>query len=122
MSRFITELETTSRANALAVRSCIYPRNEASHYVKRLNKQSKIPYLGRANSILFIDGLYDKGALSVEISATSRTFCEFITEIIVKPSGISTARDIIAAIIDANPTYIEETRVRVYRVGWKLNH
>lgn len=88
---------------------------EALHYINKVNFRAKIPYLGRENSIRFIDSLYDKDAMSVEVLKTDDYF---ITSIAVRFQKKDT-RKILNQIFKSKPTGIIETTHGRLRIGYK---
>jgi hypothetical protein len=90
---------------------------EASRYLQHYGT-SRIPYIGRQNSILFVDRLYKKNALSVSVSATGVN--QFIIEILVICGNSNSVKNILLEILKAKPYAIEESRRNCFRVKWRL--
>jgi hypothetical protein len=90
---------------------------EASRYLQYY-RTSRIPYIGRQNSCLFIDRLYKKEALSVSVSATGVN--EFILEIIIVCGASNSVKDILLESLKTKPYAIEEVKRNIFKVKWKL--
>lgn len=90
---------------------------EAYRYLQQYGV-SKIPYIGRENSFLFVERLYKKNALSVSVSAVGVN--NFIIEMLVISGGSNSVKDILLEILKTKPYAIEESRRNCFRVKWKL--
>lgn len=97
------------------------PKIEASHYINKVDFTSKIPYLGRENSVSFIDALYKRGAFSVVVLDVKQTGgTSFITEIQITVSSLKQIRNVVRLIFKSNPSFFEEVNTRVFKIGWNL--
>jgi len=90
---------------------------EASRYLRHY-VTSRIPYIGRSNSLLFVDRLYKKNALGVTVSATGVN--DFIIEMTVISGSSYSSKDILIEILKTKPYAITEARRNSFNVQWKL--
>lgn len=90
---------------------------EASRYLNDYGT-ARIPYIGRPNSILFVDRLYKKKAMSVVVSAIGIN--DFIIEMIITGATSDSIKDIILEILKSKPYAIKETSRNVFKVQWKI--
>lgn len=90
---------------------------EASRYLHE-HISSCIPYIGRSNSVLFVDKLYKQQALSVSITTTGVN--QFIIGILVIVGNSESVKNILLEILKTKPYSIDETRRNCFRVAWKL--
>lgn len=79
---------------------------------------SRVPYIGRENSLLFFSNLYKKGALSVIVCDLNIN--HFITEILISCGSFTIIKNVVLEILKTNPYSLEEIKRNVFKVKWKL--
>jgi predicted nucleic acid-binding protein len=93
-------------------------RSEARKYINHENFLSRIPYIGRANTIRFVDALYNKGTISAEITQIHQlSYSTHILELFITAESKS-KRKVLDEIMKAVPSEIVETKKNTFRVSW----
>jgi|SRR5271166_4306244 len=91
---------------------------EARAYIIKDNCISKFPYIGRDFSIRYVNELYRKGAISVDVMRIQAlSYTSYIQEILVV-SESKYKRAIIDEILKAKPAALIEIRKNHFRVEW----
>jgi hypothetical protein len=91
---------------------------DARWFLHRGNLLSKIPCIGRDHTIKFVDNLYRKGAVQVEVSQTQKlTYATNIIEMFIVAENKS-KRAVIDEILKSVPSEILEARRNSFRVKW----
>jgi hypothetical protein len=84
----------------------------------RIHATAKFPWISDALSVKFVDNLYKRGAIAIEMTESQQLMNRFLILGLFVVSNNESKRAIVNEILKANPAELVETRPNTFRVAW----
>jgi hypothetical protein len=84
----------------------------------QINSTAKFPWISDELSVRFVDNLYKRGAITIEMTDSQYLGNRFLILGLFVVTNNENKRAVVNEILKANPAELTETKPNIFRVAW----